>query len=157
MAHVMDSTRQGASFDAAFTTRPRRLLMVGRIQPGREVEILDLQQRLPFEAAANAGIDAVEAFVGSGHYAVLLEIDADDAQSALAAFMNDPRVQEFHATLQPLVSGFPSPDWQYAASDRFHPEEAIDGATLAATGPAYSSADLPLAASVVRWMREGGG
>lgn len=134
-----------------FTTRPRRLLMVGRIQPGREGEVLDAHAGLPIEAAAAAGIDAVEAFLGSGHYALMLEIDGDDAQEALAAYLNDARVKDFHRTLQPIVTGFPSPDARYGPSDAFHAGGSAD-----LRSGVYSSADLPLAASMFRWHgREG--
>lgn len=141
--------------DSAFTTRPRRLLMIGRVQPGREQQLLDAHGRLPSEAAASAGIDAIEAFVGSGHYALLLEIEGDRPQDALAAYLNDPGVREFRAAVQPLVSGLPGPDWDYVASE--HRLDAVVGnqSGSVADGPAYSSADLPLAASIYHWRREG--
>jgi hypothetical protein len=141
--------------DPAFTTRPRRLLMIGRIQPGREQQLLDAHGRLPSDVAARAGIDVIEAFVGSGHYALLLEIEGENAQEALAAYFNDSEVREFLAALRPLVSGLPGADWQYVATDLLSPA-AVEGAILGETaGQSYSSADLPLAASIYRWRREG--
>lgn len=140
--------------DPAFTTRPRRLLMIGRIQPGREQQLLDAHGRLPSEIAAKAGIDVIEAFVGSGHYALLLEIEGENAQEALATYFNDPQVREFHDALRPLVSGLPGPDWRYVATDLLA-QPADAGSPLGAVaGQAYSSAALPLAASIYRWRRE---
>lgn len=132
-----------------FSTRPRRLLLIGNVQTGQEDAVIEAHQRLPAEASGEAGIASVEAFVGSGHYALLLEIDTDDAQDALETFLNDPRMQTFLAALNPLVSGFPSPGARYATSDAFHDESG----EAHAAGAAYSSADLPLAASMYRWRQ----
>jgi hypothetical protein len=131
--------------------------LIGRVQPGHETGVLEAHERLPYAMADVSGIDAVEAFVGSGYYALLLEIDIDDAQEALASFMNDARVREFYASLQPFVQGLPVPGWQYAPSDAFH-HEALTGERAnqdATAQPTYSSADLPLAASMYRWRRHG--
>lgn len=158
----MASERMGIERDEdrsapVLTTRPRRLLLIGRVQPGHETDVLEAHERLPYAVTGTAGIDAVEAFVGSGYYALLLEIDTDDAQEALASFLNDANVQEFYASLQPFVTGLPGPEWQYAPSDTFHEEAgSAGGAPRAAdAGATYSSADLPLAASMYRWRREG--
>jgi hypothetical protein len=132
-----------------FSTRPRRLLLIGSVETGEEDAVIEAHTRLPADAAAEAGIESVEAFVGSGPYARLLEIDTDDAQEAMGAFLNDARTRAFLASLSPLVSGFPDPDARYAPSDAFHDEP---GAASAA-GAAYSSADLPLAASMFRWRQ----
>ena len=156
---VIKDDSGGASQDVEakpeFTTRPRRLLMIGRMLPGQESDVLAAHERLPFGVAAAAGIDAIEAFVGSGHYAMLLEIDADNAQESLAAYFNDPQVREFHAELRPLVSGLPIPEWEYVASDGPHKENASREDAARESGPTYSSADLPLAASMYRWKRDG--
>lgn len=140
--------------DPAFTTRPRRLLIIGRVQPGHEQELLDAHGSLPSDIAIDAGIGAIEAFVGSGHYGLLLEIDGENAQDAMAAYLNDPRVREFRALIQPLVTGLPGPEWEYVPSDPFHQATNAPGARSDGDGPAYSSADLPLAASIFHWRRE---
>lgn len=147
---TQDRERRGQAPDAAYTTRPRRLLLIGRVIPGQEVALLDAHKRLSVEAAERAGIDAVEAFVGSGHYALLLEIEDENAQDVLAAYFNDPAARAFRAELQQMVSGFPGPDWEYVPADDFH---AAAERLAAAEGPAYSSADLPVAASVFHWER----
>lgn len=68
---------------------------------------------LPREAATEAGIDAVEAFIGSGTYAVQLEIGRDDVQQVLATFLNDPRVRAFRDQLEPVTEGLPGPDYHF--------------------------------------------
>ena len=141
-------SRQGQA-EPEFTTRPRRLLMIGRMDPGHEQEILEAQLHFPIEVAAEAGIETIEAFVGSGHYALLLEIDGDDTQAAFARYLNDPRIRQFHASLLPLVEGLPGPDWRYVTPGPFRQRDDSG----VADGPAYSSANLPLAASVYRWGR----
>src|SRR5262245_6916455 len=69
--------------DAALTPRPLRLLLIGRVKPGAEPVLREVQARFPLDAAQEAGIDAVEAFIGSGQYAVQLEIGRDDVQQVL--------------------------------------------------------------------------
>lgn len=134
-------------FAVALTPRPVRLLLVGQVNAGDEGRVREAQARFPTDAAADAGIVAVEAFIGSGYYAIELEIDADDVQDILAAYFNDPRVRAFHASLEPVVSGLPRPDVRYGPSDTFH-----DGAP-ATSSPrdVQSSADLPFAAGMYRW------
>jgi hypothetical protein len=136
-----------APLDVALTPRPVRLLLVGQVNPGDEGRVREAQAHFPTDAAAGAGIGAIEAFIGSGYYALELEIDSDDVQDILAAYFNDPRVRAFHASLEPMVSGLPRPDVPYGPTDRFHDGEP------AASSPrtAQSSADLPLAAGMYRW------
>ena len=136
--------------DAALTPRPRRLLLIGRVVPGQETAVREAQARFPAEAAATAGVAAIEAFVGSGYYAVSLEIDADDVQETLAVYFNHPAVQAFHAGLQPVVEGLPGPGWSYGASDALH-DDGAGGADDPSSGSVLGSADLPLAASMYRW------
>jgi hypothetical protein len=89
-----------------------------------------------------AGIDAVEAFLGSGHYAVQLEIGRNDVQPVLAAFFNDPRVRAFRDQLAPVTEGLPGPDYRFGAAD---PDAA--GQTI------YNTGDLHFAAGMARWRR----
>ena len=126
--------------DAALTTRPVRLLLVGRVKPGAEPALRRVQAAFPREAAIEAGIDAVEAVIGSGTYAVQLEISRGEVQQVLAAFLNDPRVRAFRDQLEPVTEGLPGPDYQFggAASE-------TSGATI------YNTGDLHFAASMYRW------
>jgi hypothetical protein len=142
------SAREG---QAALTPRPLRLLLIGRVKPGAESALREAQARFPCDAAIEAGIEAIEAYVGSGHYAVELEISADDVQRVLATFFNDHRVREFRSQLDPMVEGLPEPGYQFGPADRFHADVA--GAAGAEQPPQtiYNTGDLPFAASMYRW------
>ena len=147
--HGGRSAREGQP--AALTPRPLRLLLIGRVKPGTETALRETQARFPCDAAIEAGIEAVEAFVGSGHYAVGLEIGADDVQHVLATFFNDRRVREFRNELEQIVDGLPGPEYQFGPADRFHA-----GASGVAEGEepqptVYNTGDLPFAASMYRW------
>ena len=107
---------------AALTPRPLRLLLIGRVKPGAEMALRETQARFPHDAAIEAGIEAIEAYIGSGHYAVELEIGSDDIQHVLATFFNDRRVREFRTEIAPMIEGLPGPDYQFGPADRFHPD-----------------------------------
>ncbi len=143
------SAREGQT--VALTPRPLRLLLIGRVKPGAEAALRETQARFPHDAAIEAGIEAVEAFVGSGHYAVGLEISADDVQHVLATFFNDRRVRQFRTELEPMVDGLPGPEYQFGPADRFHADVsgAAEGEQTQPT--VYNTGDLPFAASMYRW------
>lgn len=136
---------------AALTPRPVRLLLIGRVKPGAETSLREVQARFPHDAAIEAGIEAVEAFVGSGHYAVELEIAADDIQHVLAAFFNDSRVRQFRTDLEPCVEGLPGPHYQFGPADRFHADASGDAGAEQTPQTVYNTGDLPFAASMYRW------
>ncbi len=130
----------------ALTPRPIRLLIIGRIKPGAEPRLREAQAQFPHDAANEAGIDAIEAYIGSGFYAVQFEISRDDIQHVLAAFFNDDRVRQFRADLESIVDGLPGPDYRFGPADQFHPSDAG-----AASPTVYNTGDLPFAASMYRW------
>ena len=130
----------------ALTPRPIRLLIIGRIKPGAEQRLREVQARFPHDAANEAGIDAIEAYLGSGFYAVQFEIGRDDIQHVLATFFNDDRVRRFRADLEPIVDGLPGPDYHFGPADQFHPGEHGDDSQSV-----YNTGDLPFAASMYRW------
>jgi hypothetical protein len=135
---------------AALTPRPVRLLLIGRVKPGKEGALREIQAGFPFAAAADARIAAVEAFIGSGYYAVGFEIGAEDIQRVLADFFNDTRTREFRTRLEPVVEGLPGPDFQFGVGDRFHEDATL--ATAAEASPVvYNTGDLPFAANMYRW------
>ena len=136
------STRSAASSLAgsALTTRPVRLLLVGRVKPGAEPALRRVQAGFPREAATDAGIDAVEAFIGSGTYAVQIEIDRGDVQQVLATFLNDPRVRAFRDQLEPMTEGLPGPDYQFGGTESDSSDTTI-----------YRTGALHFAASMYRW------
>ena len=143
------STREGQA--AALTPRPLRLLLIGRVKPGAESALRETQARFPCDAAIEAGIEAVEAYVGSGHYAVELEISADDVQRVLAKFFNDHRVREFRTQLKPMVEGLPEAEYQFGPADRFRADAAWAGGGEQPPQMIYNTGDLPFAASMYRW------
>lgn len=135
----------------ARTPKPRRLLLVASVKAGNEVQVRYWQARFPVEAAAAAGIDAVEAFVGSGYYAIAFEIGDRDAQRILASYFNDSRVREFHEHLSRFVEGLPKLEGQFGPGDAYHgnaPEGATSGGDASAH---YGSGDLGFAAGMYRW------
>lgn len=136
---------------AALTPRPVRLLLIGRVKPGAEPSLREIQVRFPHDAAIEAGIEAVEAFIGSGHYAVELEIGADDIQHVLATFFNDSRVREFRADIEPMVEGLLGPDYRFGPADQFHPDASGDANDAQARQTVYNTGNLPFAASMYRW------
>lgn len=142
-------TRDGHA--AALTPRPVRLLLIGRVKPGAETRLREIQARFPHDAAIEAGIEAVEAFIGSGHYAVELEIGADDIQHVLATFFNDSRVRQFRTDLEPMVEGLPSADYRFGPADRFHADASGVANDEQARQTVYNTGDLPFAASMYRW------
>jgi hypothetical protein len=136
---------------AALTPRPLRLLLIGRVKPGAEAALRETQARFPCDAAIEAGIEAIEAYIGSGHYAVELEIGGNDVQHILATFFNDHRVREFRTEIAPMVEGLPGPEYQFGPADRFHADapDAAGGEQPPQT--IYNTGDLPFAASMYRW------
>jgi hypothetical protein len=126
--------------EAALTPRPLRLLLVGRVRPGAEPALREVQAQFPLDAAAEAGIDAVEAFIGSGQYAVQLEIGRSDVQRVLATFLNDSRVRAFRDKLEPVTEGLPGPDYRFGTA-----EDEASGQTI------YNTGDLHFSASMYRW------
>jgi hypothetical protein len=145
--HGGRSAREG---QAALTPRPLRLLLIGRVKPGAETALRETQARFPCDAAIEAGIEAIEAYIGSGHYAVEFEIGGDDVQHILATFFNDRRVREFRTEIAPMVEGLPGPEYQFGPADRFHPDTSdADGEQPPQT--IYNTGDLPFAASMYRW------
>ena len=137
--------------EAALTPFPRRLLLVGRVRPGAEAAVREAQAHFPADAAARVGIGAVEAFIGSGYYAMTLEVDDDDVQTVLSAWFNDPAVREFHTSLQPMTEGLPGDDWRFSTWEGLHADPLEPASGSPSSGPVYGSADLPLAASMYRW------
>ena len=145
-----DGPSQRDRHAAALTPRPLRLLLIGRVKPGKEATLREVQAHFPYAAAAEAGIAAAEAFIGSGYYAVGLEIGEDDTQRVLADFFNDARVREFRTRLEPVVESLPGPDFHFGVGDRFH-RDATQAAPAEASPAVYNTGDLPFAASMYRW------
>jgi hypothetical protein len=82
----------------------------------------------------------VEAFIGSGTYAVQFEISRPDVQQVLAAFLNDPRVRAFRDQIEPVTEGLPGPDYEFGGA-------AGDSSSLTV----YNTGDMHFSASMYRW------
>ena len=127
------SAREGQT--AALTPRPLRLLLIGRVKPGAESALREAQGRFPCDAAIEAGIEAVEAYVGSGHYAVELEISADDVQRVLASFSMTTGCASFAPSCNRWWKVCPSRGHQFGPADRFHADASgAAGRATAANG-----------------------
>jgi hypothetical protein len=136
---------------AALTPRPVRLLLVGKVRPGREGAVREEQTRFPIDAAAENGVDAIEAFIGSGFYALVIESSSKDMQQTLTSCLSDERIKAFFAALAPHVEGLPGPEWSLVPGDRFHLYGAPGSSTSDGSESALGTAALPLAANMYRW------
>lgn len=140
MENASSTSNHPSRSDAALTPRPLRLLLVGRVKPGAEPALRRIQATFPREAAEEAGIDAIEAFIGSGTYAVQLEISRNDVQQVLAAFLNDSRIRAFRDQLEPVTEGLPGPDYQFGGAAGDPSSQTV-----------YNTGDLHFSASMYRW------
>jgi hypothetical protein len=153
MEMVSNDTRAGMHADrplSALTPRPVRLLLVGKVRLGREGVVREVQTRFPIDVAAQWGVEAVEAFVGSGYYALVFESSSSDLQRALMSFFDDDRVKAFFADLEPDVEDLPGPEWRLTSGHRFHQDGAASSTSFE-TGSTLGTAALPLAANMYRW------
>jgi hypothetical protein len=135
---------------AALTPRPTRLLLIGRVRAGQEPAVREAQADFPFQAAAEAGIEAVEAFIGSGYYALAFESSTEDMQQTLSTCLNDARMKAFFSTLEPAVEGLPDSTWLLTPGDDFHAVKVAEPSAGEATS-VLGTASLPLAANMYRW------
>jgi hypothetical protein len=148
---IPDAPESGGRPEAALTPRPIRLLLVGRVRPGKERVVREAQARFPTAAAAEAGIDAIEAFIGSGFYAVAFEFHGDEIQESLAACLNDARMRAFLSSLDSAVEGLPGENWIFGPSDTFHGTAPVESDASQGSVQRSNTGDWPLAASMYRW------
>ncbi len=141
------STRQQP--ESALTPRPLRLLLVGRVKPGAEPGLRAIQAQFPVAVAEEAGISAFEAYVGSGQYAITIEIDRPNVQHVLARFFNDSRIRDFRTRLEPFVEGLPGPGYQFGSARAAAEQQADAGVSTTI----YNTGDLHFAASMYRWRQ----
>jgi hypothetical protein len=134
---------------SALTPRPLRLLLVGRVKPGAEPGLRAIQAQFPVAVAEEAGISAFEAYVGSGQYAITIEIDQPNVQHVLARFFNDSRIRDFRTRLEPFVEGLPGPGYQFGSARAAAEQQADAGVSTTI----YNTGDLHFAASMYRWRQ----
>jgi hypothetical protein len=142
----MSASRETAS---ALTPRPLRLLLVGRVKPGAEPGLRAIQAQFPVAVAEEVGISAFEAYVGSGQYAITIEIDRPNVQHVLATFFNDSRIRDFRTRLEPFVEGLPGPGYQFGSARAATEHQADAGVSTTI----YNTGDLHFAASMYRWRQ----
>ena len=87
------------------------VLFVSPVTLGDEVQIRQVHEILPTEAIAQSeSIERMQAFVGSGFYALELAFADGDFQERYRTFVSLPEVQTFFDALRPYVQSLPFPD-----------------------------------------------
>jgi hypothetical protein len=87
------------------------VLLISPVTLGDEVQIRQIHDSLPAEAIAQSGsVENLQAFVGSGFYALQLAFAAGDFQEQFRTFVSLPEVQTFFDALRPYVQSLPFPE-----------------------------------------------
>ncbi len=104
----------------------QELLFVSTMTLGDEVRVRAIHHDFPFAAlGADAGVERVRAFIGSGIYALEITVQDGDVQERLHHFLDVPEVARFFDSLR--------------AHDATLPR------------PGQTTADMPLAAPLLDW------
>ena len=126
----------------------QRFVYVAQVKPGDEVAVRRILEHAPDAAIAEHGVQEFAAYVGSGYCVLAFALPDGDFQAQFA-YTADPRVRAFHAGLaEHLIEGQQIARPFSAGDDHFQRV-----ARSADDDEAVTSADLPLAAEVVRWPR----
>lgn len=92
------------------------VLFISPVTLGDEVQIRQIHELFPIEALAESEtVVRLEAFVGSGFYALKLGMADGDFQEQFRAFITLPEMQTFFDALRPHVESLPLPEDQTAA------------------------------------------
>lgn len=87
------------------------VLFISPVTLGDEVQIRQTHDLLPTEAIAQSeSVERIQAFVGSGFYALELAFAEGDFQERFRTFVSLPEVQTFFDALRPYVQSLPFPD-----------------------------------------------
>ena len=104
------------------------VLYVSPMTLGDELDVRTIHENFPLDALEHAsGVESLQAFIGSGFYALLITVGDGDFQEQFHRFLETPAVDELLTALQPFVSDLPQ-----------HGEQ---------------TADMPLAAPLIQWKR----
>ena len=107
------------------------VLYISPMKLGSEVQVRQIHERFPVEALERgAGVGRLVAFIGSGFYALEIAVEDGDFQEQFHRFLATPEIAGFFKDLTAHVEHLP----------------------LTAEG----TADMPLAAEMLRWQRGGG-
>jgi hypothetical protein len=120
-----------------------RVAYVSPILPGHESEVREAHRQFPGQVLDEIGAVSVSAFIGNGYYVMVFDFLEGDFQTRFAEFTRHPQVREFFDGLGAyLIEPLPR-DVQPA--DSFH------RAAGQASGPAMTTARLPLVGEVFTW------
>ncbi len=87
----------------------RTVLFVSSMTLGTETDVRRIHEQFPVKALERAAdIERIEAFIGSGFYALQLAFRDGDFQDRFRAFVTMPDVQSFFDQLRPYVDELPS-------------------------------------------------
>jgi hypothetical protein len=104
------------------------VLYVSPMTLGDELEVRTIHETFPLNALEEAsGIQSLQAFIGSGFYALEITVGDGDFQEQFHRFLETPAVVDLMTALRPYVSDLPEPGEETAA--------------------------MPLAAPLIQWER----
>jgi hypothetical protein len=104
------------------------VLYVSPMTLGDELEVRTIHETFPLNALEEAsGILSLQAFIGSGFYALEITVGDGDFQEQFHRFLETPAVVDLMTALRPYVSDLPEPGEETAA--------------------------MPLAAPLIQWER----
>ena len=93
------------------------ILYVSSMTLGDEVQVRQIHESFPMHALESGiGVEKLTAFIGSGFYALEVEIDDEEGnfQERFHAFLRTPEVQDFFDALRSHVDELPTPESQTA-------------------------------------------
>ena len=89
------------------------ILYVSSMTLGDEVQVRHIHDRFPVQALEQGrGVEKLTAFIGSGFYALEVEVDDDegDFQERFHEFLRTPEVQTFFDALRSHIDELPTPE-----------------------------------------------
>lgn len=87
------------------------VLLVSRMDIGREVAVREIHDRFPMEVLERGiGVDRLVAFIGSGYYALELTVSDGEFQSNFHRFLATKEVNDLFTGLRAHVPDLPEPD-----------------------------------------------
>jgi hypothetical protein len=104
------------------------VLYVSPMTLGNELDVRTIHENFPLETLEEAsGVESLQAFIGSGFYALEITVGDGDFQEQFHRFLETPAVVDLLTALRPYVSDLPQ--------------------------PGEETADMPLAAPLIQWQR----
>lgn len=92
------------------------VLFVSPMTLGDEVQVRAIHERFPVDVLDQGiGVERLNAFIGSGFYALEITVGQGDFQAQFHRFLDTPEVAAFFAALAPHVQNLPQPGQETAA------------------------------------------